>query len=69
MQYDPFSLACGIVMAARKMIRVKEKWNNELYLMSGSRKKASQVKRCMLHIFEFYEETFPEHSLKNQGLL
>lgn len=22
----------------------------------------------MMHIFEFYEETFPEHSLKNQGI-
>ena len=22
----------------------------------------------MMHIFEFYEETFPEHSLNNQGL-
>jgi len=31
--------------------------------MTGERKKASQVKRCMMHIFEFYEEAFPEHSL------
>jgi len=52
-------------MAARKMVRVKDKWSNELFLMSGMRKKANQVKRCMMHIFEFYEETFPEHSLKN----
>ncbi len=23
----------------------------------------------MMHIFEFYEETFPEHSMNNQGAL
>jgi hypothetical protein len=22
----------------------------------------------MMHIFEFYEEAFPEHSLKSQGI-
>ena len=32
--------------------------------MTGQRKKASQIKRCMNHIFEFYEETFPEQSIK-----
>jgi hypothetical protein len=41
MQYDPFSLACGIIMAARKIVRIKDKWSNELFLMSGSRKKAT----------------------------
>ena len=50
-------------MAARKMIKVKDKWPHEMYLMTGFRKKATQIKRCMMHIFEFYEETFPEHSL------
>lgn len=64
LQYDSFTLACAIIMAARKMVRVKEKWPRELELMSGQRKKASQIKRCMMHIFEFYEETFPEHSLQ-----
>jgi hypothetical protein len=52
-------------MAARKMIKVKEKWPLDLYLMTGQRKKAQQIKRCMIHIFEFYEETFPEHSIKS----
>jgi len=28
-------------MAARKMVRVKDKWPHELFLMSGMRKKAS----------------------------
>jgi hypothetical protein len=48
-------------MAARKMVKVQDKWPNELYLMSGLRKKSTQIKRCMMHIFEFYEETFPDH--------
>lgn len=51
-------------MAARKMMKLKEKWPQELYFMTGQRKKASQIKRCMNHIFEFYEETFPEQSIK-----
>ena len=64
LQYDSFTLACGIIMAARKMMKLKEKWPQELYNMTGQRKKASQIKRCMNHIFEFYEETFPEQSIK-----
>jgi Cyclin, C-terminal domain len=64
LQYDSFTLACGVIMAARKMMKLKEKWPNELYLMTGQRKKANQIKRCMNHIFEFYEETFPEQSIK-----
>ena len=50
-------------MAARKIVRVQQKWPNELFLMSGLKKKETQIKRCMVHIFEFYEETFPEDSL------
>jgi hypothetical protein len=64
LQYDAFTLACGIIMAARKMMKLKEKWPQELFLMTGQRKKANQIKRCMNHIFEFYEETFPEQSIK-----
>lgn len=45
------------------MIKIKDKWPNELINMTGGRKKANQIKRCMMHIFEFYEETFPDHSL------
>lgn len=64
LQYDAFTLACGIVMAARKIVKVEQKWPNELFLMSTLKKKETQIKRCMVHIFEFYEETFPEDSLK-----
>jgi hypothetical protein len=41
MQYDRFSLACGIIMAARKMVRIKDKWIEELYYMSGCRQKST----------------------------
>jgi hypothetical protein len=58
------TLACGIVMAARKMIRIKEKWNSELEAMTAGLISLSRAKRCMHHIFEFYEETFPDHNLK-----
>jgi len=64
LQYDSLTLACGIVMAARKMIRIKEKWSMELEAMSAGLISLSRAKRCMHHIFEFYEETFPDHNLK-----
>lgn len=51
-------------MAARKMIRIKNKWTPELEVMAGSKASAARVKRCMHHIFEFYEDTFPDHNLK-----
>jgi hypothetical protein len=51
-------------MAARKMIRIREKWNIELEAMTVGLVSVSRAKRCMHHIFEFYEETFPDHNLK-----
>lgn len=56
-------MACGVIMAARKMVKVLDKWNRELTVMTGrgrSNKELSQIKRCMLHIFEVYEEAFPQ---------
>lgn len=53
-------------MAARKMTKLKEKWPIELFYMTGMKKKSSQLKRCVTHIFEFYEEAFPEHMISNQ---
>jgi hypothetical protein len=61
LQYEAFTLACGVILAARKMVKVLDKWPTELQMLTG--KKQSQVKRCMTHIFEFYEETFPQHTL------
>lgn len=53
----------GVILAARKMVKVIDKFPNELMLIAGVNKKLSSIKRCMMHIFEFYEETFPENSL------
>jgi len=64
LQYEPLTLACGIIMAARKMIRIKQKWSSELQAMIEGRVKESKIKRCMAHIFEYYEETFPDHALR-----
>lgn len=30
LQYDPLTMAAGIVMAARKMVKILEKWPREL---------------------------------------
>lgn len=69
MQYDTLTLACGVIMAARKMVKVLDKWPSELIIMTSKGKpgrEISQIKRCMLHIFEVYEEAFPSHNQKNQ---
>jgi hypothetical protein len=63
LQYEPMLLACGIIMAARKMIRTKDKWPTALDFICGQ-PQISKVKRCMNHIFEFHEEAFPEHKLQ-----
>lgn len=49
-------------MAARKHVKVLEKWPEELILMTGygkQNRELSQIKRCMLQIFEVYEVAFP----------
>ncbi len=51
-------------MAARKMVKLLDKWPIELARMTmrGAKKQGkeySQIKRCMLHIFECYQEEFP----------
>ena len=56
----------GVIIAARKMVKVIDKFPKELMLMANANKKVSSIKRCMMHIFEFYEETFPENSLQTQ---
>lgn len=60
--YETLTLACGVIMAARKMVKVLDKWPQELILMTGfgkSNRELSQIKRCMLQIFEVYEIAFP----------
>ena len=60
--YETLTLACGMIMAARKMVKVLDKWPQELITLTGfgkSTRELSQIKRCMLQIFEVYEVTFP----------
>lgn len=62
MQYDALTLVCGLIMAARKMVKLLDKWPCELIKLTtkGSQnKELSQIKRCMLQIFECYEDNFP----------
>ena len=51
------------------MVKVLDKWNRELTVMTGrgrNAKEQSQIKRCMLHIFEVYEEAFPHQKVNKQ---
>jgi hypothetical protein len=46
---------------------VLDKWPVELIQMTSKGKpgrEISQIKRCMLHIFEVYEEAFPTQNQK-----
>ena len=66
MQYDALTMACGAIMAARKMVKFLDKWPKELARMTqrGFKKQGKEhllIKRCMLHIFEAYEEEFPSN--------
>ncbi len=60
-QYDSLTLALAIIFASRKMLKLETKWPAELEnaLALGFRK-FSHIKRCAAHIFELYEEMFPE---------
>lgn len=63
MQYDPLILVCGIIMKARKMVKILDKWPVELQKLTQRGKQSkelSQIKRCMLHISECYEDNFPQ---------
>ena len=53
-------------MAARKMLKFLDKWPKELARMTqrGFKKQGKEhllIKRCMLHIFEAYQEEFPSN--------
>jgi hypothetical protein len=34
LQYDALTLACGAIMAARKMVKVLDKWPRELAILT-----------------------------------
>lgn len=69
LQYDPLTLVCGIIMKARKMVKILDKWPVELQKLTQrgrpSSKELSQIKRCMLHISEVYDDNFPQPDQPN----
>ena len=56
LQYDTLTVACAIIMAARKICHLQELWPDELVAMSGNRLRQPQIKKCMRHVFSFYDE-------------
>jgi hypothetical protein len=60
-------LSAGILMAARKVVKLKEKWPIDLERITT--KKKSQAKRCMLHVLEVYDETFGKKASSDQQQL
>lgn len=35
LQYDALTLSCGLIMAARKMVKILEKWPSELLKLTS----------------------------------
>ena len=56
LQYDRLSLACGIIMSARKAQNLAEYWPAELVAMTGNRLNHPQVKHIMRHICEHFSD-------------
>jgi hypothetical protein len=56
LEYDRCTLACGIIIAARKVSNLVDLWPEQLVAMTGNRLRYPQVKHCMRHILSFFEE-------------
>ena len=56
LEYDRLSLACGIIMSARKAQNLQELWPNELVAMTGNRLHYPKIKYIMKHICEFFSD-------------
>lgn len=56
LEYDRLTLACGIIMAARKVSNLVDLWPEQLVAMTGNRLRYPQVKHCMRHILSFFDE-------------
>lgn len=54
LKYDSFSLVCGIIMASRNLVRMKEDWPDELYLMTNLLKCGKQVIHVRDDILNFF---------------
>ena len=56
LQYDRLTLACAIIMAARKVSNLVSYWPEQLVKITGDRLRYPQVKLCMRHIISFFDE-------------
>ena len=56
LQYDRLTLACGIIISARKVANLCDLWPEELVMMTGNRLRFPQGKKCMRHILSFFDE-------------
>ena len=56
LEYDRLTLACSIIMSARKVANFVDLWPEQLVSMTGNRLRYPQVKFCMSHILSFFPE-------------
>jgi hypothetical protein len=61
LKYDSFSLVCGIIMSSRNLVRMKEDWPDELYLMTNLMKCGKQVIHIRDDILNFFN-CAPKHN-------
>lgn len=54
LKYDSFSLVCGMIMASRNLVRMKEDWPDELYLLTNLMKCGKQVIQVRDDILNFF---------------
>jgi len=56
LEYDSLNLACGILMAARKVSNLADLWPEQLVAMTGNRLRYPQVKKCMRHVLSYFPD-------------
>jgi len=56
LEYERLTLACGILMAARKVSNLADLWPEQLVAMSGNRLRYPQVKQCMRHVLSYFPD-------------
>ena len=56
LNYDRLTLACGVVMAARKVANLADLWPEQLVAMTGNQMRYPNVRPCMKHILSFFDE-------------
>ena len=56
LEYDRLTLACGIIMASRKVSNIVDLWPEQLVAITGNRLRYPQIKHCMRHILSYFDE-------------